>query len=69
MLGKASACHLISQAGKASKHLTLLLISLIPPFLLKFNSILCFSSVSQLFGNSWATISQSKSSNKVAPNI
>ena len=35
MLGKVSACHLISQARKASKHLVLLLKGLIPPFLLK----------------------------------
>ena len=35
MLGKVSACHLISQARKASKFLILLLKGLIPPFLLK----------------------------------
>ena len=69
MLGKVSACHLISQARKASKLLILLLKGLIPPFLLKniyFNSNTCFSTVSQLFGNSWAAISQSNSCNTVS---
>ncbi len=35
MLGKVSACHLISQARKASKLFILLLKGFIPPFLLK----------------------------------